>query len=133
MRSEFVCLCGPFPIVAIIRRQICTFVCSPANFSFFVAFRSLAALFIVTPASGSSYRLLLGADVCGGPRCSPQLAAWVFLASPPVVADVEDALLLSMPVFPGSYEIRLESEVTDSLYSADHCFACFSENFVFFI
>ena len=50
-----------------------------------------------------------------GPCGWPQLAAWVFLASPPVVAALGEALLLSIASFHGSYEIRVESEVTDSL------------------
>ena len=71
------------------------------------------------PASGSSYRLSLGVDVRGQLLLAAVGSLGFFLAPPPVAADVGEALLLCM-----HYEVRVESEITDSLYSLDPRFAC---------
>ena len=71
------------------------------------------------PASRSSYHLSLGVDVRGALLLAAVGGLGFFLAPSPVAADVGEALLLCM-----HYEVWVESEMRDSLYSLDPRFAC---------
>ena len=114
--ESYDCLCGLLIQCCIYSFQFYTFCVFNSNQTFFVALRSwLDALFIVMPASSSSYRLSLGVDI-RGPCCSPQLVA--FLSSAPSGSGRTRS---HRPIFIDS-EIRVESKVTDLLYSLDHCF-----------